>query len=287
MAALNSYDAILAALEAGQGEEVFFTKTAAAAQVAGVFHTSWAYTGTPSAGTWVGAGGATAATLVTCDNTTVGALPITSPSTASGTNPRILTVGGMVSTAVAGTLMLVDRIADSGALTTAAGGTCTITMPVGGWARYTNGLGVMVFVESLGAAPASGSVFTLGYTNTDSVASRVSGAATTAATAHRVYGGSGSPWIPLQGTDKGIKSVESFTCTTVTAANVALVVCKPLLMLPATTAYYYSERDLVIQTPKMPKLPVSADTSSCLQWVFLAGAATTPTLIGSISLVAA
>lgn len=284
MAALNSYDAILAALEAGKGQEVFFSKTAPAAQVAGAFHTSWAYTGTPGAGAWVGTGGSTAATMVSCNNNTIGALPFASPTTASGENPRILTVGGMVTTAVAGTVILVDRLADSGPLTTAAGGTCMITMPTGGWERYTDGVGVMAFMESLGTAPAAGSVFTLNYTNTDSVTARVSGPATTAATAHRCFG-SGAPWFPLQGNDRGIKSIESISCTTVTASNIALVVCKPLLMLPVTTAFYYTERDLVIQTPKLPKLPVAADSSACLQWIFLAGATTSPTFTGSISLV--
>lgn len=287
MAALNSYDAVLAALEAGAGQEVFFSKTAAAAQVAGAFHTAWAYSGYPSAGSWAGAGGSTTATFVTCDSSTVGAMPITSPTTASATNPRIVTAGGMVNTAVAGTLMLVDRIADTGPLTTAAGGTCTVTMPAGGWARYTDGVGVMAYVESLSGTPTANAVVSLVYTNPLAVGSRVSGSATVvAAHTHRIFGTSG-PFIAPQGTDTGFKSIESISVATAAALNIAVVVCKPLLMLPATTAYYYSERDLVIQTPKLPKLPVAADATSCLQWVFYAGAATTPILTGSISTVTA
>lgn len=284
MAALNSYDAILAALEAGQGQEVFFSKTAPIAQVAGAIHTSWAYTGYPGAGVWSGAGGAAAATMATCDSNTVGAIPLTSPTTASGQNPRIVSAGAMVNTAVGGTLMLVDRIADTGPLSTTLGNSCSITMPAGGWARYNNGVGVMAFLESLTGVPTANSNITLQYTNTDAASSRISGAAVAVAAAHRVIGTSGA-FMALQGTDKGIKSIESISVTTATALNIAVVVCKPLLILPATTAYYYTERDMVIQTPKLPKLQVAADATACLQWIFFPGAATSPVLTGSLSMV--
>jgi hypothetical protein len=88
-----------------------------------------------------------------------------------------------------------------------------------------------------------------------------------------------------QGNDTGIKSIESISVTAVAALNIAVVVAKPLFMLPCVTATYYTERDMVIQTPKLPKMQVSADTTACLQWIFLPGAATTPTLTGSVSTV--
>lgn len=284
MPAPTSYDAILSALSAGMGQEVFFSKTAPAAQVAGAFHTSWAYTGIPSAGAWLGAGGSTGATLVTADSSSVGALGIVSPSTASAANPYVVAMGATPSTAVAGTLMLIDRLADTGPLSTSAGGTCTLTMPVGGWARYTDGVGVAAFVESLTGIPNASTVVGLNYTNTAATAGRVSSTATVVAGAHRVVGSSG-PFIGLQGTDTGIKSIESISVTSVAALNIAVVVYKPLLMLPCVTANYYTERDMVIQTPKLPKLNVSADKTACLQWIFFAGAATTPVIVGSLSTV--
>lgn len=283
----TSYDAILAAMSAGGGQDVFFSKTAPAAQVAGAFHTSWAYTGIPSAGAWMGAGGAAAATLVTCDSSSTGALAIVSPTSASATNPYVASAGAMPTTSVLGTLMLVDRIADTGALTTAAGGTCTLTMPGGGWARYTDGVGVFAFVEALSSVPGAGSVVSLNYTNTGSTAGRISSSATTVATQHRVFGSSG-PFMALQGADSGIKSIESISVTSVAASNIAVVVYKPLLIVPCVTANYYTERDLVIQTPgKFPKLHVAADNTACLQWIFFAGAATTPTITGSVATVTA
>lgn len=285
MPGFNSYDAIINSLTVGgSGQEVFFSKTAPAAQVLGAFHTSWAYTGVPSAGTWAGSGGSTAATLVSCDNTTVGALSIVSPTTVSNTNPYIVAAGAVPSTTVLGTLMLIDRLADTGALTTSAGGTCTLTMPGGGWARNTDGVGVMAYVESLTSVASAASVLTLGYTNPGATSSRVSASATTVSGAHRIIGSSG-PYFSLQGSDSGIKSIESISVTGVSALNIAVVVCKPIFMLPCVTANYYTERDFVIQTPKLPKLNVAADKTACLQWIFFAGAATTPVIMGSVSTV--
>lgn len=285
MPGFSSYDSIINAISTlGKGQEVLFSKTAPAAQVAGAFHTSWAYTGIPAAGSWAGAGGSTTATLVTCDSTTAGAIPLVSPTTASGENPYVITASVMPTTSVAGTLILVDRIADTGALTTTAGGTCTLTMPGGGWARSTSGVGVMASVESLTGTPTAGTVVTMTYTNTASVGSRVSGSATSVAGTHRVVGTSG-PFINLQSGDLGIKSIESLSITTATALNIALVVYKPVLMIPCVTANYYAERDMVIQTPKLPKLDVAADKTACLQWVFLTNASTTPIIVGSVSTV--
>lgn len=292
--ALTSYDSILAALAAGAGQEIYFQKTLPAAHVAGNFYTSWAYGGTPAAGGWAGAGGAAAATMVTCANTTPGALGLVSPTTVSATNPHILSAGivqAVGAQTMAGTLMLIDRLADSGPLTTVFGGSCSLTMPVATslWARYADGIGVQAFVESLETTtPTVSTTIALTYTNTAGTGSRTSGSTTVAATKSLVKGTNG-PFLSLASGDLGIKTIESIQVGAVTpAANtIALVVCKPLLVLPCTTTGYYVERDLVIQTPKLPKLQVAADASACLQWIFFPNAATTSgaTFIGSVSTV--
>lgn len=296
MAAPTSYDSIIAALGAGKGQEVFFSKTTGLAHAAGTPFTGWGYGGTPAAGVWAGAGGAAAATLVTCDSGTAGSIPIVSPTTASGESLYMLSAGvGQLSGAqtISGTLMLVDRLADTGPITTTFGGSCAITMPVATslWARYTDGIGVMAYVESLEAtAPTVSTTIALTYTNTGGTGTRVSGSTTVAATKSRAMGTGAHPFLSLQLGDKGIKTIESIQVGAVTpAANtIALVVCKPLLILPSTTTGYYVERDLVIQTPKLPKLPVAADASACLQWVFIPNLATTAGSVfsGSITVVA-
>lgn len=291
MSGFNSYDAILAAIAAGNTQEVQYGKLWPVNSVAAVMYSSWLFTGLTAAGTLAGAGGTTAATLVTCDNTTVGAIPIVSPTTASATNPYLVSAGSMPTLSLAGTMMLIDRLADSGTLTTASGATCTLTMPGGGWARYTNGIGVQAFMEGQAAAPTATAVVAMSYTNTVPTAGRIPSPCTLTAVAYKVFGSgtnapTGSPFFLLQGNDQGIKSIENVSLTVAAAANVALVVCKPLLILPCTTAMFYTERDCVIQTPKLPKMPVAADKSACLQWIFFPNAAvTTPTVMGSVTFV--
>lgn len=292
--AFTSYDGLLAALVAGQGQEIYFQKTLPAAHVAGNFYTSWAYAGTPAAGGWAGAGGAAAATMVTCTNTTPGALGLVSPTTASATNPYILSAGVVQATGaqtMSGTLMLIDRLADSGPLTTVFGGSCALTMPVATslWARYADGIGVQAFVESLETTvPTASTTIALTYTNTAGTGARTSGSTTVAATKSLVKGTNG-PFLSLASGDLGIKTIESIQVGAVTpaAGTIALVVCKPLLVMPCTTTGYYVERDLVIQTPKLPKLQVAADASACLQWIFFPNAATTSgaVFMGSVNTV--
>jgi hypothetical protein len=84
-------------------------------------------------------------------------------------------------------------------------------------------------------------------------------------------------FLPLQGGDTGILSVESFTFSGGTAYTgtgvLALCLFKPLgvdLMLPATGVW--SEKDLINQIPSMPIV----EDGACLQWlVFGTGATTT------------
>jgi hypothetical protein len=291
MSGFASYDSILAAISAGNSQEVPFGKLWPITSAAGVIYSSWLFAGLTSAGVLAGAGGTTAATLVTCNSNTTGAIPLVSPSSASATNPYIVSAGAMPTLSLAGTMMLIDRIADSGTLTTASGATCTLTMPGGGWARYPSGIGVQAFMEGQAAAPTATAVVAMSYTNTTPTAGRIPSPATLTAVAYKVFGSganapTGSPFFLLQGNDQGIKSIENISLTVAAAANVALVVCKPLLMLPCTTAMFYTERDCVIQTPKLPKLPVTTDATACLQWLFFPNAAVaTPTVMGSVTFV--
>lgn len=291
MPGFTSYDGILAALSAGKGQEVMYGKNFPITTAAGVYYSSWLFSGQTQAGALSGVGGSTTATLTTCNSNTVGAIPIVSPTTASGENPYLLTVGSMPTLTMAGSMILVDRIADTGLLTTASGATCTITNPGGGWARYNDGVGVMAYIESQASAPNATAVVAMSYTNTASTAGRIPTPATLTAVAYKVFGSgsnapTGGPFFQLQGNDIGIKSIENISLTTAAALNIAVVVCKPILVLPCVTAAYYTERDLVIQTPKLPKLPVSADATACLQWIFVPNAAVAnPTIIGSVSTV--
>jgi hypothetical protein len=78
--------------------------------------------------------------------------------------------------------------------------------------------------------------------------------------------------MPLAAADAGIRSVQQFNYSVTHGAGgvTNIVLCKPLLILPITTASVASERDLVNQLPSMPRVPDGA----FLNWINMAGGAT-------------
>lgn len=303
--AFNSYDQIIAAMSAGLGYEVPFNKTPTFTAAAGVPNNLWWSGGMPSAGGYsggtngvngaTGTNSATNAYMGNCDNLTGGAIDLTSvPTAASGTNPYVLGFGAASNVTLAGTLVLVDRMADSGQLTTALSGTTTIAPPSGSvWKRSADGKGVMMWLESSGTAPAGASTFTIGYTGVKEDGTTSSGTTATitlAATQHRVFTGTVAPYISLAAGHVGVSPTANITINTVATSaisNVSLVVGRILAILPVSSAYQYVERDMVLQTPRMPKLPVSSDDrSACLEILLVPGAAVSPTSVyGSVPIV--
>jgi hypothetical protein len=151
----------------------------------------------------------------------------------------------------------------------------TVTLP-----RNTDGAGVQAFLTPSTVMGAATPNISLGYTNSASVAGRATPAVlpagnSAAAVTSIVYSGTGAgkygPFIPLQGGDAGIKSVQSINLSASYVSGVLnLVLCKPLMTLPITTFGVTAERDLINQFMSMPKIPDGA----CLSWLMLAGAAT-------------
>jgi len=105
----------------------------------------------------------------------------------------------------------------------------TLTLP-----RYTSGAGVQAMLVSQGSY--TGNVtFSINYTNSDGVAGRVSPLVTTntAAVAASIVNsgthvGASGPFIPLQGADGGIRSVQSITFGSPNGGILALVLVKPI-----------------------------------------------------------
>jgi hypothetical protein len=83
------------------------------------------------------------------------------------------------------------------------------------------------------------------------------------------------PFLPLQGGDTGIKSIESFTWSGGTAYTgsgvIALVIARPLLDIHIPATGVFSERDLVNQLPSLPQVQDGA----CLAWMLFGTGATT------------
>jgi len=109
----------------------------------------------------------------------------------------------------------------------------TLTLP-----RYTDGAGVQVMAVSV-AGRTGGQTFTIGYTNSDGVAGRVSPAVIqntvsvngSIVTSNRATARASGPFIPLQAGDTGVRSVETVTMAGADVGLFALVLVKPLAQL--------------------------------------------------------
>lgn len=148
--------------------------------------------------------------------------------------------------------------------------------------RYTDGSGLQAFfVNSNATALGAGTPnLSIGYTNNQGTAARATPTVlpigkTAAANGLVLYSGTGvgkyGPFIPLQGGDGGVQSIQTIqNSTSYVSGEYAVVVCKPLLTMPITTLGVASERDLVNQIPSMPRVYDGA----CLTWMLYSGAAT-------------
>lgn len=100
--------------------------------------------------------------------------------------------------------------------------------------RYSTGFGVQMYLVALTPYNAGGAV-TVSYTNSDGVAGRSTGSINlnnagiiTTIMHGGVFAGGAGCFLPLQGDDKGVRSVESVTCSAGNGGLAAVVLCKPL-----------------------------------------------------------
>jgi len=169
------------------------------------------------------------------------------------------------------------------AFTDAGTGTHTLTIQM---PRYAKGVGCQAsFV--VGTAPTAGgpTLSASSYTSPVPTAGRAFTGSPTMGAAADAYAGrilhSGNaagrygPFLPLQGGDTGVASVESFTWSAGTAYTgsgvVALCIARPLLDLPVPATGMWSERDFVNQLPSLPQVQDGA----CLVWLLFGTGATT------------
>lgn len=195
----------------------------------------------------------------------------------SATTARVAT---SLDNAIAGTVI---------AFTDAGTGTHTMTIQQ----RYDFGVGCEAFFAVQTQPTAGGPTLSASsYTNTAGVAARAfQGSVTMGATADAYAGrilhsgnaaGRYGPFLPKQGADTGIRSIESFTWSGGTAYTgtgvVALCIARPLLDIPISATGQWSERDLVNQLMSMPRVLDGA----CLGWLmFGTGATTTATPVNT------
>lgn len=256
-----------------------FLPTSAA--VAGEWHCLAKGTGNPSTGSIYNTGTNLAFQALTDATANAGGIPHggnVSPATKHILNASAFTAAATTAPCI---LMLVDLLGfyrvTSVTTTTAQATDNTITLP-----RYTNGAGVQAFMwntntTALGAATPN---LSIGYTNSAGTASRATPATlpigkTACPNGQILYSGTGlgkyGPFMPLQSSDAGIRSIQTIqNSTSYVSGEYAVGLCKPLLTLPITTLGVAAERDLVNQLPSMPKIEDGAN----LVWLMYSGAAT-------------
>lgn len=271
--AINSYDSIIAALVAGKGQEINFSKTFTTNAI-GQGISTWALDNMPPAG-----GAGTSFVMRACNNLTTGAMSFANPSSSSD-DLYLLGWNATSTIDVNGTLILYDRVADVSGIslaTTSTQAITSITLP-----RYPTGAGVQMFLE-VTTAITGAPIFTVSYTDQDGNAGAVTGTLTCAANAVSRLAYAGSIFIPLAAGDTGVRAIASLTCSAAGSGGVVnLVLAKPLARMPLITAGLCSERDLATQYPKLPTLP----DDHCLSLLSYGGSSSSGTVTGSITAVA-
>jgi hypothetical protein len=158
--------------------------------------------------------------------------------------------------------------------------TLTIQMP-----RYANGIGCQAFFAVQTQPTAGGPTLSASnYSNTTPSTGRafqgsvVMGATANATVTRIIHSGNAAgnygPFLPLQGGDQGISSVNSFTWSGGTAYTgsgvIALCIVRPLADIAIPVTGMWCERDLRNQLPSLPKI----EDGACLAWMMFATAAT-------------
>jgi hypothetical protein len=247
--------------------------TGAAAYAAGRFYNSFTLGGMPVAGTYSG----TALNFQPLTDSSQGAWwhgGNVSPDTKHLLNLEMVSA---VATAVPSWMLLVDLLGyypginmNSATAQTLVNGSSI--------SRYTNGQGVMAFLEMTATSGATAHNIAMSYTNQGGTPGRALGATTactpSAIVPHLTHSGTAAgnfgPFLPLQSGDFGIRSVQSVTMSAASGAGTAaLVLAKPLGKMPLTTVSVAGGRDFLFNMPSLPKI----EDGACLAALIFTGGA--------------
>lgn len=277
--AWTSVDDMISEITSGKFTRIDWNKiTGAAAYTAGRWYDLSALGGTPIANAWAG----TALAWTACDESTGNGTQIFGMRHGGDVSPdskRLLngSVISAVATAVPSQLMLVDMCGYYPGINMNSSTSQTLTGTPS--LRYTNGVGVRAALVVTSTTGATAHNLSMSYTDQDGntgntlpvtvscTASAITPHITHSGTAANNYG----PFLPLASGDTGIRSVQSVQLSAASlAGTAALVLYKPIMTIPLTTASVASERDFMNQIPSLPEIKDDA----CLTWLYFAGAAT-------------
>ena len=274
----SSQDALINAITNGQVDRFDWNKiTGGTAYTAGRWYDMSSLAGVPVANSFPGA----ALTWVSCNDVSGNGTDIFGMYHSGNVSPatkHILNVYGLtaVATGVPALLMLVDMQGYWPGINMNATGAQTLTgTPT---LRYTNGVGLRMFLVIRTTSGATAHNISYSYTNQAGTSGRTN-PVTVSCTAsaippHITHSGTAAnnygPFLPLASGDFGIRNVASVTLSAASGAGTAaLCLVRPLLTLPLTTVSVAGERDLVNQLPSLPRIMDGA----CLTWLLFTGGA--------------
>ena len=228
MAILNENDLIAALANC----QVFdYEKVNQTAEGAGTYHSLWRANGLPISGAIPASGNGAIP-----DRTTLGAIPFVNPT---GGNTSYL-VGMDAVCNVQNTLILYDRLFHNSGLVGNVVTAQTFTQPA--LTRFTDGVGVEIFIEFYTSIGATACTFNVAYTDADNVA-RVG---TYAHPANAESVGQMVKVVPSAGA-RGCKSVQSVTlsATSGTAGNFGITLAKRIATIAMPLINVANERNAI------------------------------------------
>lgn len=274
MPGFASYDQIISALTANALGEVARASKVSVTTVAGGKYALGYAAGTPAALVF-----GTALTATQMSSAVQGAiLPFTN---AVAPATRHLLSAGVGSTVAAGTFMVYDLLARYPFNGTVLSNTFTsVTLPARDNNGAAAGAGVQMMVVNASATASTATTLTVAYTNSAGVAARTTGAQAIIASAqHRVLHDTQGFFLPLQAGDVGVGTIQTATlAATATSTQLEIQLIRPLLYVPVLVAGGYTERDLVLNTPKLPRL----FDGTALQIALLAGTTSSGNVMADI-----
>lgn len=144
-----------------------------------------------------------------------------------------------------GSLILIDRLVESGGLNGTITTTQTTNLPTATLPRFTDGAGVMIGLSIYTSVGSTGTTVTASYTNQAGVSGRTTQAmafgGTNFSTVNRII------VLPLADGDTGVQSVESVTLagTTGTAGNFGVTLFRPLGAISLDMSSFSNNVDLI------------------------------------------
>jgi hypothetical protein len=267
--AITSWDGVTAARGNGKSWD-FMGQKLSQVTVASVWSSFARSGGAPAAMTYTNIPGGAAV-----DKNTVGAWPL--PMTIGGTEDLYLTNFGCNHLTGTNVVLLVDLLVNAANISATV--TTAQTVNTTALTRNITGEGVHMTAEVTTALGATASNLTLAYTNQGGTGARSTGAMamTASAIAMRLQPATINPAITLQSGDYGVRSIETATFSaSMTAGVIAVLLYKPLILLPTLATATFVERSTPAQVGGIIKLTSAAGgTPGCLTFFVLTSSTAT------------